>query len=195
MLWEIQPDGRYWADGDGFGAESDYEIQLYSYLDVQGKFTAPFRIYSIGTTKFIGTDLENKMKQELARKKEAEKKAEQRGETAEETMKRLINKCLEQLIEMSKEHLTEKEKRPFFVVFDIPKSKYMAIIKIFRDPITKIKWRMSVGVMIEHTDKIIEHIGSARDKEDLLSYLNSQEARNDVFKSVKELNEIAPDKL
>ncbi len=28
-LWEVQPDGRYWADEDGFGAENDSEIILY----------------------------------------------------------------------------------------------------------------------------------------------------------------------
>ena len=28
VLWEIQPDGRYWADEYGFGAESDVEVRL-----------------------------------------------------------------------------------------------------------------------------------------------------------------------
>lgn len=51
MVWEIQPDGRYWEDDDGFGAESDLEIQLYTYLDKKGNFTAPFRAYKIGTKK------------------------------------------------------------------------------------------------------------------------------------------------
>lgn len=52
MVWEIQPDGRYWEDEDGFGAESDAEILLYTYLDEKGNFTAPFRTYSIGIKKF-----------------------------------------------------------------------------------------------------------------------------------------------
>lgn len=48
MLWTIRPDGRYWMDSWGFGAE-DYEaIELCSYLDSDGHFTAPFQLYSIG---------------------------------------------------------------------------------------------------------------------------------------------------
>lgn len=51
MVWEIQPDGRYWEDEDGFGGESDLEILLYTYLDEKGNFIAPFRAYKIGTEK------------------------------------------------------------------------------------------------------------------------------------------------
>ncbi len=46
-LWEIQPDGSYWADDDGFGMENDSEIILYADLDENGNFTTPFRIYKI----------------------------------------------------------------------------------------------------------------------------------------------------
>ena len=42
-----QPDGFYWADEDGFGAENDSEIVLYADLDAKGVFKGPFRIYSI----------------------------------------------------------------------------------------------------------------------------------------------------
>lgn len=48
MLWEIQPDGEYWRDEDGFGAEDDPEVTLYTYVDLDGNFTGPFRIYQIG---------------------------------------------------------------------------------------------------------------------------------------------------
>lgn len=50
-LWEIQPDGRYWADEDGFGAENDSEIILYADLDEDGDFVTPFRIYKIDGTR------------------------------------------------------------------------------------------------------------------------------------------------
>ena len=40
--WMVQPDGRYYADEDGFGAEDDEEIWLYAYLDEQGKFLTKF---------------------------------------------------------------------------------------------------------------------------------------------------------
>lgn len=47
MLWQIQPDGRYWADSDGFGMENDTELILYADLNDMGDFTGPFRIYKI----------------------------------------------------------------------------------------------------------------------------------------------------
>ncbi len=49
MLWEVQPDGRYWGDDDGFGMEHEAEITLYTYVDGRGQFTGPFRLYSIGS--------------------------------------------------------------------------------------------------------------------------------------------------
>lgn len=52
MLWQIQPDGRYWEDEDGFGMENDVEIKLYSFLDANGNFEAPFRLYKMGTQYF-----------------------------------------------------------------------------------------------------------------------------------------------
>lgn len=48
MLWEIQPDGRYWADEDGFGMENDEEITLYAFINQKGEFKGPFRIYRVG---------------------------------------------------------------------------------------------------------------------------------------------------
>ena len=46
-LWEIQQDGRYWAEEDGFGAENDSEIIPYAGLDSNGVFKGPFCIYSM----------------------------------------------------------------------------------------------------------------------------------------------------
>ena len=40
--WQVQPDGRYFADEDGFGMENCEEIWLRSYLDEKGNFTEPF---------------------------------------------------------------------------------------------------------------------------------------------------------
>lgn len=49
MFWEVQPDGAYWADESGFGAEKDEEVTLYTYVDENGDFTGPFRLYKIGS--------------------------------------------------------------------------------------------------------------------------------------------------
>ena len=52
MLWQIQPDGRYWEDSDGFGGTDDEEIILFALLDEDGHWDGPFRIYSIGSTVY-----------------------------------------------------------------------------------------------------------------------------------------------
>lgn len=53
MIWTVRPDGRYWMDSWGFGAE-DYEwVDLYAYIDENGQFTAPFKLHSIGYQKFF----------------------------------------------------------------------------------------------------------------------------------------------
>ena len=44
MYWQIQPDGRYWEDEDGFGGTNDEEVTLYTYVDENGKFTGPFEL-------------------------------------------------------------------------------------------------------------------------------------------------------
>lgn len=50
--WQLQPDGWYWADEGGFGAENDWEVVLYTYLDLNGNFTGPFRIYQLDDTGY-----------------------------------------------------------------------------------------------------------------------------------------------
>lgn len=52
MRWQIQPDGRYWADEGGFGIEDDLEVTLYTYIDQHGQFTGPFRIYQLGNQPY-----------------------------------------------------------------------------------------------------------------------------------------------
>ena len=41
--WTLQPDGRYFADADGFGSENCEEITVHSYIDTNGIFTEPFK--------------------------------------------------------------------------------------------------------------------------------------------------------
>ena len=49
MYWTVQPDGRYWADEDGFGMTNDLEIVLFTHIDDRGCFTGPFRLYRAGS--------------------------------------------------------------------------------------------------------------------------------------------------
>lgn len=48
MVWTIRPDGRFWMDSWGFGAEDYESLELYTYIDEFGNFTMPFKLYSIG---------------------------------------------------------------------------------------------------------------------------------------------------
>lgn len=52
LLWQVQPDGYYWADEDGYGMTPDEEVTLYADIDETGHFTGPFRLYRIGRQKF-----------------------------------------------------------------------------------------------------------------------------------------------
>ena len=43
--WMFQPDGFYYMDDDGFGADDDEEIWLYALMDENGDFITPFSDY------------------------------------------------------------------------------------------------------------------------------------------------------
>ena len=68
LIWQIQPDGRYWEDDDGFGGTSDDEIDLYARMDETGHFIEPFHFYSIGSSKLYGTGAEEQLMQTLQMK-------------------------------------------------------------------------------------------------------------------------------
>lgn len=44
VYWQVQPDGRYWEDEDGFGGTNDEEVTLCTYVDFNGDFTGPFEL-------------------------------------------------------------------------------------------------------------------------------------------------------
>lgn len=43
LCWTIQPDGEFYADGDGFGITDDSEIQLRCFIDRNCKIIIPFQ--------------------------------------------------------------------------------------------------------------------------------------------------------
>ena len=49
---QVQPDGMYWQDEDGYRGTSDEEVRLYTFLDSKGNFTGPFQIYNVGCRKY-----------------------------------------------------------------------------------------------------------------------------------------------
>ena len=61
FLWVIQPHTSDPGDEWGFGMEEQPEIRLYSHIDENGRFTEPFRLYSICNTGFYEEPEENKV--------------------------------------------------------------------------------------------------------------------------------------
>lgn len=55
MVWTIRRDGREWMDHDGFGEEDYPSVRMYTYLDENGDFTGPFRLYAIGDQLYADT--------------------------------------------------------------------------------------------------------------------------------------------
>ena len=43
VSWQINPDGRYYMDDDGFGMTDDEEITIYGFIDQQGKPVVKFK--------------------------------------------------------------------------------------------------------------------------------------------------------
>ena len=43
VVWQLNPDGRYYMDDDGFGMTDDEEINIYGFIDRTGQVVLPFR--------------------------------------------------------------------------------------------------------------------------------------------------------
>lgn len=43
VQWTLQPDGRYYADSDGFGMTDDDEINVYAFIDKMAHILVPFQ--------------------------------------------------------------------------------------------------------------------------------------------------------
>jgi len=45
MIWTVRPDGSFWMDSWGFGAEDYDAVALHAEIDENGQFTGPFQLY------------------------------------------------------------------------------------------------------------------------------------------------------
>lgn len=43
VQWTLQPDGRYYADSDGFGMTDDDEVNVYAFIDKEAHILVPFQ--------------------------------------------------------------------------------------------------------------------------------------------------------
>ena len=167
LVWQIQPDGEYWQDGDGFGRNMDDEIDLYARLDENGNFIEPFRLYEIGVYKFYNNDTEEKIAKTL--RMEADPLA-------------CLKEHIPKLIQDIRECLTlEKEGE---MHYDIPGTVFEATLALFK---ISDKWMLEVGIGKKcegscHTG-FLEKYSSEEEKD----YLSSQKAIDDVYEEMVHL--------
>lgn len=43
VSWQLNPDGRYWADDDGYGMTDDWPFDIYGFIDTDCKVVVPYR--------------------------------------------------------------------------------------------------------------------------------------------------------
>lgn len=43
VCWQLNPDGRYWMDEDGYGMTPDVEFNIYGFIDRTGKVIVPYQ--------------------------------------------------------------------------------------------------------------------------------------------------------
>ncbi len=67
-VWTVRPDGREYMDSWGFGGEDFESVRLYSFLDENGDFTAPFRLYAIGDRLYTGYAFSDDVRRHKERK-------------------------------------------------------------------------------------------------------------------------------
>lgn len=61
--WQLQPNGYYWRDDDGFGMTGDEEITVYGFIDTSCQVVLPFRtIRSYDDLKTMRSDAELTLK-------------------------------------------------------------------------------------------------------------------------------------
>ena len=177
VYWMIQPDGRYYADEDGYGAEQQSEIELYAFLDDEGRFEGAFRIRSIGNTMFMGTDLEEQRKKELE---------SQQGERDDLTPEQLFETYRDKYVpEILKYMLEQREEwgRRWSVSCKIPGTEFKSRFELSLTD----RYHLSLGVHRIYEDRMISNYIFAGEKEELIHWLEQGDAVNKICETVQRL--------
>ena len=141
MIWQIQPDGRYWEDEEGFGGTSDPEICLYAFINGNGNFSEKFRLYKYGT-KMVYEEQRRLEKEEQKRKEEESKRKLE--EATKEGMKQLY-KLIDPMPEMGK--YEQKE-----VSYCIPNQRYEVTLSVRHNARNSDFWELYLGVCSIYSD-------------------------------------------
>ena len=66
--WQLNPDGRYYQDDDGYGMTDDEEIEIYGFIDTNGNVLVKFKaIQDRKELEIMRKDAEEKVKMGLRR--------------------------------------------------------------------------------------------------------------------------------
>ncbi len=174
MIWQIQPDGRYWADEYGFGGENDAEIRLYTYLNENGKFTAPFRIYNVGVTEYFGTDREDRM--------ETERQGRNNSIGFDESMSKILPVIRKAFAER-KSKMSEK----YGIKFDIAESQNMGILTI--QPNCGSDSYLMLQVVRQGSDRAYTDFLKRGTIEEIYEYLENDDCEQELKEAMKRLSD------
>ena len=67
VSWQLNPDGRYYMDDDGYGMTHDEEIEIYGFIDQNAKVVVKFRnIKDYGELDAMRQEAEETIRQKLS---------------------------------------------------------------------------------------------------------------------------------
>lgn len=167
LIWQIQPDGRYWEDKYGFGRTPDDEINLYARLDNEGKFIEPFYLYSIGSNIYYGTDQERNAALALSLKKDP--------------LASLLEHVPDLLSVMREKVMVPESGK---ALYNIPGTVYQAKLTLKKE---FENWFVQVSMAKRGSDTSFLGYLEFLPLEEQRIYLSSEQARTDAEKELKQL--------
>lgn len=108
----------------------------------------------------------------------------------QESHQEKVPKTLEELVQIARDRLIEKEKgEGYRVAFSVPGTRNEA--RLYFGPVSKskdTKWQYTVGVLREGTDMLVSHYLKSGTRETVYEYISTEEAQIQTLASVKELS-------
>ena len=167
LIWQIQPDGRYWEDEYGFGMTSDDEINLYAHFNEKGRFTEPFHIYSIGDNRLYGTDEEEQLIGTLHMKADPLTSLRDHASVMLDVMKNLV-----------------KTPESGSAIYDIPGTIFQAAFELKEE---REKWYVRASIKKRCSDTFFIGFLQFAPLEEQRTYLNNAQALEDAEETLTTL--------
>lgn len=168
MLWQIQPNGKYWANIDGREVTNDKEVILYTYVNDYGKLRFSFQLYQVGETNYFETNLE---------KKEAKQLFEQK-------LEHYVFCAIDYFIDMI------RKEGPDSTEFDLLDSGKVGVFALFKSYHDDGTYGFLAGMRKKDSDELHQfHLLNGYSKEEILRLLGEEKTRQTVVSHMKKLSE------